>query len=433
MRIGAFGVATFSIVLGISGSLRALDRLDGICAVVGTDVILLSEVDGYVLMKRQALSNDSASTDSTTLNKERHEALEDLVNEKVLLSQARSDTTIAVTDQDVQSGLERQIDQIIQQRQWTVEDLDRELQKQQGMSLPKFKEQMRRTIRERMLKEKVQQKYLASIAVTRAEVVGFYERFKDSLPSYGKSVRFAKLFIDVATSDSVKKQALRTITEIHTQLTSGKSFEEVLKGYSADSMVLGGDLGFIEKGSLSEIKFEQVAFSLKPGDISDVFETRLGYHVMSVTEKKEQKVHVLQVLVKTAPSQQDQSTQISLLDSVRAVVHTEKDFAAAVSTLSSDAQSKGKQGDIGWQSVEDLPLPVREAFDSIAVGVISRPIAGNDGLSLLRCTQVADDRPITLESDYELLAEKTREFALQNKLMSLIQKWRATTYIDIRL
>jgi foldase protein PrsA len=72
------------------------------------------------------------------------------------------------------------------------------------------------------------------------------------------------------------------------QLKDGGNFEELAKQESLDSVsaTIGGDLGYFTRGSRIP-EFEEKAFSLKIGEISDVIKTEVGYHIILVVDKKE--------------------------------------------------------------------------------------------------------------------------------------------------
>jgi len=74
--------------------------------------------------------------------------------------------------------------------------------------------------------------------------------------------------------------------DIISKLNEGEDFAEMAKKYSIDgSASRGGDLGFFSKGEMIP-EFEKVAFDLEEGQISEVFNTEFGYHIIKVTDKK---------------------------------------------------------------------------------------------------------------------------------------------------
>ncbi|MBD3322062.1 MAG: hypothetical protein GF350_13270, partial [Chitinivibrionales bacterium] len=271
-------------------SAHPLELLDGIAAVVGDSVILVSELEAYTLltMNRRGIRPDSI--DIETFQKQ---VLDELIDGKVFLVRAEKDTNIVVREEEVEDALDRQIKAILNENNTTLEELEQELVRTNNMNLQEFKSQMRRGIKEQLLKQKVQQLYVASTSVTRSDVEKFYEEYKDSLPSAGKSARLSKLSISYSPSDSIRQAAYERITSLKERLDNGEDFAELASQFSdGPNAVEGGDLGWIEKGTLSELAFEEKAFSLEPGEVSEIFETRIGFHIVKAEARKNQQVRV---------------------------------------------------------------------------------------------------------------------------------------------
>src|SRR5438552_3636453 len=88
-------------------------------------------------------------------------------------------------------------------------------------------------------------------------------------------------------SSAVRAEARQRIEEILKRLRGGEDFEEMARRYSqGPESARGGDTGTIARGGGSPPPIEEVVFGLRVGEISDIVETRLGYHILKVIERK---------------------------------------------------------------------------------------------------------------------------------------------------
>ena len=424
----ALGALFFLFSLSFSGK---PEKIDGLVAVVGDEIVLQSELDAYTALR---LSGLDLKPDSAELPAYRKKFLDELIDGKVLLVHAKNDTTMSVTSDEVERSLENQITMILQRNNLSIDSLETILLHEQGITLAKFKADSRTNIREQLLKQKVQRQYLSSIKVSRRDVEDFYKQYRDSLPKAGESVLLSKLAITVTPAASVRQAAWEKMLSIKKRLTEGADFAEMAQRFSeSPEGAFGGDLGFIEKGTLNLLAFEQKAFSLPQGQTSDPFETPLGFHIINVLARENQKVHVRQIFIRVAPSPEQINKISALLDSVRENRTTAAGFIAAVRNYSTDKNSKTRDGSLGWKSVLNLPAPVRAAIDTLRPGTVT-PVVNDAGeLSVYRIDDRASERPLTLEDDWQVLAEKAQDIMAQKKLIDLVSRWRHQVYISIRM
>jgi peptidyl-prolyl cis-trans isomerase SurA len=409
----------------------AANPVDGVIAVVGDSVILKSELDAYAMMR---LANVEPKPDSSEIAKLRARFLEELIDGKVLVVHAGRDTNIVIKESDVEQALNNQVQMILRQNNISMSVLEQELREKYGMTLTKFKAQMRPQINEQLIRQRVQQLYVTSMPVNRADVESFYRQYGDSMPKLGESILLSKLTIKTAATDSVRQAAYAKIRLIKQRLDNGDDFSEVAKKHSEDpSAENGGDLGFIEKGTLSDLRFEERAFALDPGATSDIFESRIGFHIVKVTEKKDKMAHVLWIFVKVLPPDDAVAAARARLDSIRSACTGKQDFVVAVRQWSTDNVSKANGGRMGWMSVYELSSPIKTAVDSLQPGQISSIVNDDGENSIYRCDDRVEQRAMTMEDDYAVLAEKTKEIGAQKKLIDLVRKWRQEVFVEERL
>jgi peptidyl-prolyl cis-trans isomerase C len=123
---------------------------------------------------------------------------------------------------------------------------------------------------------------------TDADCQEFYEKNPDKFKR-GEAVRASHILImaNETADEATRKKARAQIDAVHKRARAGEDFAKLAQAHSQDgSAAQGGDLNFFERGRMVP-PFEEAAFALKPGEISDVVTTQFGYHVIKVTERRE--------------------------------------------------------------------------------------------------------------------------------------------------
>ncbi len=122
------------------------ERLEGIVAVVGDEVILKSELDAYSALRLNEL-NIKLDSVTAELPKYRKGFLDEIIDGKVLLVHAKNDTTISVTNDEVDRAVDNHFTMLLRQNNITMDSLESILLREQGMTLAKFKAEARSAIR----------------------------------------------------------------------------------------------------------------------------------------------------------------------------------------------------------------------------------------------------------------------------------------------
>jgi foldase protein PrsA len=184
-----------------------------------------------------------------------------------LIRQGAKQSNITVTDEDVQSELDRLADQF-----GSTVGLEQVLS-QYGMSLDDLRGQIKSTL----LLEGIAAK---DVTVEEEELRTYYEENKDKYTEPEQVKARHILVEDEETAKSILKK-----------LETGEDFAEIAKEESADSgsKDKGGDLGFFERGVM-DASFEEAAFSLGIGEISAPVKTMFGYHIIRVEDKKPERL-----------------------------------------------------------------------------------------------------------------------------------------------
>lgn len=170
-------------------------------------------------------------------------------------------------------GKERLLDEIIKRELLYQEAKKRGIEKDKDVKarIEEFRKMSLITV---LLKKEIEEK---ARMVEDKEVKEFYDKNLQEFIS-GEEVEVSHIL--VSTEEEAKKLLVR--------IKKGENFSKLAKSFSKDpgSAGKGGKLGFIKRRQMVP-EFEQVAFNLKKGEISNLVKTQFGYHIIKVTARKE--------------------------------------------------------------------------------------------------------------------------------------------------
>jgi parvulin-like peptidyl-prolyl isomerase len=128
----------------------------------------------------------------------------------------------------------------------------------------------------------------ADVKASEDDIHQYYEQHKDDF-KVSESVHARHILIkaDKTASEEEKAEALKKAESVLTKIQNGGDFHKLALEHSQDpgSKTRGGDLGFFGRGRMVR-EFENVAFSLQPGEMSDIVETNFGYHIIKVESRR---------------------------------------------------------------------------------------------------------------------------------------------------
>ncbi|HQB31441.1 MAG TPA: peptidylprolyl isomerase [Syntrophales bacterium] len=273
------GLAGIFLVL-FSALWAAASPVDRIVAVVNNEIVTLSELDREAVpyLKRVAAEETNAGKKEAIVAQVRQKVLDDMI-EKILIAQEAARLGITVVDAEV----EKMLADTMKQRELSREQVRRMLEKE-GLTVEEYK----KGIRAHILKLKFMAREIKpKVVVTTDEIGDYYSKHKEMYEGK-EAVRILQiLLIAPPKMDSAKREALRAEAEdILRLLKSGAPFPELaLRRSQGPAASTGGDLGYVEKGvMLPEV--EKAAFSLRNGETSGVIETRVGFHILRVVDRR---------------------------------------------------------------------------------------------------------------------------------------------------
>lgn len=193
------------------------------------------------------------------------------VIERVLLRQEAKTSGKAIPAADIEAALAR-----LKEQYDKPEDLHKEF-------CVDSDDKIREIIELQMkVEHKIRDIYAAAPEPSESEIAEYYEQNKEQFKS-GDQVRVAHVvkYVNWQTDEAT---AMETVVRAHEEIERGAPFEAVVEKYTdcADS---GGDLGYVMRGQMVE-EFEDVIFNLSPGQVSNVFRSRFGFHIAKVYDRK---------------------------------------------------------------------------------------------------------------------------------------------------
>jgi peptidyl-prolyl cis-trans isomerase C len=137
------------------------------------------------------------------------------------------------------------------------------------------------------IRELINQQITNKITVSEAQTKAYY----DSNPQMFKQPEQVKashilIKVDAGAVEAQKKEARQKIENVQQKVKNGDDFAQLAKEYSeGPSKTRGGDLGYFQRGQMVK-PFDDAAFSMKKDEVSGIVETRFGYHIIKVYDKK---------------------------------------------------------------------------------------------------------------------------------------------------
>lgn len=277
------GFKTLFILLFVAASsipVQGAESADDQVAVVNGTVITRQDLDREITRAKNQMATQGLPVDEGTAEKMGSKILDQMIDMEILVQEGQKQK-IEVSDKSVDEHLAK-----FKAQFKTTEAYEKAL-KDLNITEADLKEKTKRGLIVQALMEK---QVISKIKISDEDS----RRFYDENPDYFKQpeqVQASHILIKSNDDDdkAKKEAALKKIKEIQAKVKSGEDFATLAKEYSeGPSGKNGGDLGYFGPGQMVK-PFEDAAFALEPGQVSDIVTTRFGHHLIMVTGKKEAK------------------------------------------------------------------------------------------------------------------------------------------------
>ena len=418
----------FIVLMAIALPAYAWEQLDKIVAIIGDRVVLASELEFQLQMYESQAVDQLKTPEKRAQFKE--EVLRQMINDRLILIKAKEDTSIVITDKQVDEALDDRMTEL--RNRFTSETEFEQQLANEGYTLRDLRNKLRVDIQDQLVKDRLVQKLLSKVSVTRAEVEKFYSQYQDSLPPHPESVKLAHLLLKLSPSPQISDSLRQLAESLRKRIENGESFELLAQQYSQDpSAESGGDIGTFRKGDLVP-EYEKAALALQPGGISPVVHTSFGYHIIKLVGKAEdnfQSKHIL-LLEKASPedSLRTMTEARALMDSVALGT----DWGTLVKDHSADDKTRANFGELGWFAQAELPEEFTRAIGGIEIGKLSQPVWSQDGLHVIKLLDRKGERPVSLTDDYDMLKEYARRQKSSEVINQVVDEMKDRVYLEMR-
>ena len=411
-------------------ALAQAEIVDRVIAIVGSEIVLLSEVDEelYLASLRGQLELD----DEPAVAAYREEVLTALVEAKLLLVMARREG-ISVTRDEIDQAVDSMVDDV-RQRFPDQGSFESQLERE-GTSEKELRDGYRARVEEQLIvRQLVDRTVRGRVNVDEREVRRYWDENRDEIPSIPASMDLGIILVSLkneAVADSAAVQRAQLVKE---RLDAGEEFGTLAKVFSEGPTAdKGGRLGWFSPSDLDE-RIAEPLLGLTVGDVTPVILTEAGAILVRVDDMNDEEgTFLLSQIVFRRDEESARAQAKARAESIRRRILGGESFEAVATEVSDDPATAEKGGQLGEVPAEAIDPQYRAALDGLEPGDVSDVVEDPEGFVILRLNSKSGERePSYDEAHDQLLAfleqQKSKEFYDE-----LVAQARTKTYVEIRL
>ena len=413
--------------------------IDKTIAVVGNEMIAISDIEGEIqMMRAQGRASDHSL---------RCEVLESLLESKLYLMQARLDS-LSINMDAAEMELTNRIDQVR-----TSMGGDEMVEEYFGKDINKLRAEWRQQLQDQSLVQQERQQIAGKVpTMTPIEVKQYLDTVNvEDLPIIPIKYQMSQICIypDRDAANNAVKERLLSLRE---RIINGERFATLARLYSEDpgSARRGGELGMASK-TVFWPAFSDAAMMLKPGNISQVVETPDGFHIIEVLEKKNDMFNARHILMKPKYTEEDRTNAFRKLDSLRTEISNEAiTFELAAQFYSEDPATRTNGGQMAdpatgsaYFEIDQIKPADYTAVQDLKEGEISEPLEskdnegysmdrpGNTVYKIIRLDKIFPAHPATFETDFTELSNLVQIEKQNQEIKKFLDEKIESTHIWI--
>lgn len=401
---------------------------DHIVAIVNQELVTAVELQSRAEALRQSAAR--AGQPSQPMSAWRRQALDDLIDERVVVTHARE-----VAGRVDEAELDRAVASVAAQNRLTPAQL-REALQAQGMDLPRF----RAGLRDQILVERAREREVIGRIVVGEEEVDRELAARAASAGASAELNLAQILVAVPEgADDATVGARRARAEAAlARIRAGEPFATVAREVSDDAgRERGGEIGLRPAARLPDLFVDAVA-GLQPGQLHPaLLRSGAGFHILKLVERRATadpalvQTRARHILLRVSPQAGAEQAAARLAELKREIESGVRRFEDAARAFSEDGSS-AQGGDLGWFSPGMMVPEFEQPASVLAPGAISDPVRSRFGVHLI---QVLERRALELSTEQR--REQARNVLRERKFEQAYADWvaelRAQAYIELRV
>lgn len=431
-----------SILIGVGllmapGALQAqledLDVVDRLVAIVGDSAIVQTQVQEEI--QRMQLGGAPVPPPGTAeYDALFQQVLNRFVDRLLVLQAAARDSLLQVDDETINERVTEQINQLTSQ--FGGQAQLQEALSAEALTLAEYREILRSDQRVRQIEQLFYQSRLRDAPpaeVTEDELLERFQEARGQLQQRPKLMTIRQVVIQPSATDAAVDSARARAEGLLERITAGEDFAELAREFSGDpgSAALGGDLGWFRRGRMVR-EFEEAAFSLADGQVSNVVQSDFGFHIIKVERMRPGERNARHILIIPERTEEDLSTAREAAVQIRQQAEAGTSMRELYDEFSDPAAPDSIT--FAFEQLSELPPAytiLRTASAGDFVGPLEYEVGpGETRLAVISVTEVREAGAYTFE---DLRGQLAAQLQQERQIERIIEELRALTYIDIRM
>ncbi len=401
--------------------------VDRILAVVGEDVVMLSElrIEATKLTQRLRQKGVSPMPSTAAIQKQ---AFDTLVLNKLQLAEA---ARLGIEADE--ETISRAISAIAENNNLTVAELRDALQAE-GMDFDAFRNSMRDEIVIRRLRNR---EVTDRIQVTKSEIDSYLERSGGADGRTAVHLLYILIKVPDGASPAEREAARVKAVDVVERLRKGEDFRTLAQQVSEGQNALqGGDLGWIDVNTMPPL-FQPYVAKMDKGDTQGPIAAGRGFHIIQLEDARYgatnivRQTHARHILIRTNEVTSDADARSRLLQLRERIINGD-DFDTLARSNSDDKASAIKGGDLGWSTPGNLVPAFEEQMDALQPNEVSEPFKTQFGWHIVQVLG-RRDYDATDETRRDQARRAVRDEKADEALENYLRKLRDEAYIELRI